>query len=413
MERLSQPLSIGERLRMRRMQYKLSREVVAGLVGRSAEWLRQVESGKARLDSLTVIRGLAEALHISDIRDLIEEPGPAVPSTLGPDPRLLALRRAVIDRCSVLAFGGTASPRGATWASVQTELDHTWSRWCTGADRYSYAMGRLPALLYTARALCRRQGADPDAERVLGGSYRLARSLLTRLGEHELALHAAHRALDLAEQVADPLAVAAGAWHVAGCLLQLGHHAEAVGFATAAADNLASEAGTSDLADPTDRERVAMTGALRTTAAEADAAQLNAAGCASSLTLAQAAATALGTDMCSRGVWFGPTEIGIAELQIALRLGRIADALRQSRTLEVPAEYPVERRSRYLVSLAVAHAHRGEDAAVLLALSQAERECPEDLRFDQTARNHLARLIRRDNRSMHSEVSRLAVAAGL
>jgi transcriptional regulator with XRE-family HTH domain len=412
MERQSPPLSIGERLRLRRLQNGLSRAVVAGLAGRSAEWLRQVENGRLRLDSLTVICRLVDALQISDIRVLIDEPGPAIPSTLGPDPRLIALRRAVIDRYSVNAFGA-APPPGATWSGVQTELDHTWSRWCTGADRYTYAMSRVPELLHTAHSLRSRQGAGVDADRVLGGAYRLARSLLTRLGEHRLALHAAYRVLDLAEQADDPLAMAAGAWHVAGCLLQLGHHAEAAGFATAAADNLPNPADAMDLADPADRERLALIGALHTVAAEADAARLDAAGSLSSLKLAREAAATLGHDVCSRGVWFGPTEIGIASLQIALRLGRVADALRQARTLEVPADYPVERRSRYLVTLAVAHAHRGEDAAVLLALAQAERECPEDLRFDQTARSNLARLIRRDNRSMHSEVSRLAIAAGL
>lgn len=396
-------MPIGERLELRRRQRGLSRSVVAGLCGRSAEWLRQVERGCIRLDSVSVIVKLAEVLHISDLTELVSLPGGASPAACEPHPQLVALRRAVFDHEAIVAFDD-AEQQCVGWVEFHIELQHAWHRWCTSPDRYTYSLARVPQLLHSARRLGRRQAVAVETERCLGGSYRLARSLLSRLGEHDLALHAAYRALDLAERTQDRLAVAACAWHVARCLLRLGHHEEA---------RLVVEAAERQLGDETGPDPLALRGALRLVAAEAAAAELDPAASRRQLRLAVESAATSGRDSCHRGVWFGPTEIGIVSMQIALRLGRVGDVLQQAKTVAVPLDYPVERRSRYFITLALAHSQRADDAAVVLALSQAHRECPEELRFDHTAQRTLARLIRRDDRSIHSEVARLATAAGL
>ena len=403
METSLRGLSIGERVELRRRQRGLSRSVVAGLCGRSAEWLRQVEHGHIRLDSVSVIVKLAEVLRISDPTELVSWPGAAMPAAGDANPQLVALRRAVIDHEAILAFDH-ADAWCATWGEFRTELDNAWQRWCTSFDRYTYSIERVPRLLHSARRLRRRQAVTSETERCLGGAYRLARCLLSRLGEDDLALHAAYRALDLAERTADSAAVAACAWHVACCLLNLGHHEEA---------RLIAETAEQRLGDRSDPEPLALSGALHLVAAEAAAAQLDPGESRRQLTLAIKAAASLGRNSCHRGVWFGPTETGIVGMQIALRLGRVGDVLQQAKNVAVPAEYPVERRSRYFITLALAHSHRADDAAAVLALSQAHRECPEELRFDQTAQRTLARLIRRDDRSVHTEVARLAAAAGI
>ena len=66
-------MTIGERVAFYRPRRGLSQEILAGLVGKTAEWLRKVENNRAELDRLSVIRALASALDIS-LGDLIGEP---------------------------------------------------------------------------------------------------------------------------------------------------------------------------------------------------------------------------------------------------------------------------------------------------------------------------------------------------
>jgi|SRR4051794_24190164 ribosome-binding protein aMBF1 (putative translation factor) len=66
-------MTIGERVAWYRTRRGLSQEVLAGLVGRTTDWLSKVENGRAALDRLSVITMLAEALDVS-LGDLLGEP---------------------------------------------------------------------------------------------------------------------------------------------------------------------------------------------------------------------------------------------------------------------------------------------------------------------------------------------------
>ena len=73
MRGMTENLTIGERVAWYRRRRGLSQEVLAGLVGRSADWLQKAENNRIELDRLSVIRLLAEVLDVS-IGDLIGEP---------------------------------------------------------------------------------------------------------------------------------------------------------------------------------------------------------------------------------------------------------------------------------------------------------------------------------------------------
>jgi len=73
MRGMTENLTIGERVAWYRRRRGLSQEVLAGLVGRSANWLQKAENNRIELDRLSVIRLLAEVLDVS-IGDLIGEP---------------------------------------------------------------------------------------------------------------------------------------------------------------------------------------------------------------------------------------------------------------------------------------------------------------------------------------------------
>src|SRR5512142_605357 len=58
-----EPSGVGKRIRAFRKRRGLTQETVAGLVGRSVSWLRQIEAGSRHVDSLSMIFDLARVLH--------------------------------------------------------------------------------------------------------------------------------------------------------------------------------------------------------------------------------------------------------------------------------------------------------------------------------------------------------------
>ncbi len=66
-------LTIGERVAWYRRRRGMSQEVLAGLVGRTVDWLSKAENNRLELDRLSVIKSLADALDVT-LGDLLAEP---------------------------------------------------------------------------------------------------------------------------------------------------------------------------------------------------------------------------------------------------------------------------------------------------------------------------------------------------
>ena len=73
MRGMTENLTVGERVAWYRRRRGMSQEVLAGLIGRTADWLQRAENNRIQLDRLSVIRSLAQVLDVS-IGDLIGEP---------------------------------------------------------------------------------------------------------------------------------------------------------------------------------------------------------------------------------------------------------------------------------------------------------------------------------------------------
>jgi hypothetical protein len=97
MRGMTDRLSIGERVRWYRIRRGLSQEALAGLVGRTVDWLSKAERDVIPLDRLPVIKSLADALDVS-LGDLLAEPSLVdwTPADAGPG-SVPALRDALMD----------------------------------------------------------------------------------------------------------------------------------------------------------------------------------------------------------------------------------------------------------------------------------------------------------------------------
>ena len=73
MRGIGEELTVGERIAWYRRRRGMSQEVLAGIVGRTVDWLSKVENNRIDLDRLSVIRSVAEALDVT-VGDLVGEP---------------------------------------------------------------------------------------------------------------------------------------------------------------------------------------------------------------------------------------------------------------------------------------------------------------------------------------------------
>src|SRR4051794_2388380 len=127
MRDMGRGMTIGERVAWYRTRRGLSQEVLAGLVGRTTDWLSKVENGRAALDRLSVITALAEALDVS-LGDLLGEPSVTQWPTAAPQRTVSLLRDTLMDYASLTLALSDAEPmplpqlRGGVegaWAAYQ------------------------------------------------------------------------------------------------------------------------------------------------------------------------------------------------------------------------------------------------------------------------------------------------------
>ncbi|WP_433662632.1 helix-turn-helix domain-containing protein [Nocardia sp. CA-128927] len=401
-------LTIAERIELRRRRLGLSRRVVAQLIGRSDEWLRQVEQGHTRLDSIEMTFRLAEVLRFDDPMELVDWHSSSRSTARKVGLELTALSRAIMDHPSTHALTAEASPLPRSLDAVRASLEECWDIWLNSRHRYTELAARLPGVLVAARSIrataqAAQNGEVEEAGQLLVDVYHLARLLLTRVGDYHLAWLVADRPIGILARTATPTLVAASSWHVASALLSLGYHAESMDYALAASRRLAAESRT----DQTSY------GALQLVAAEAAAGVGALARSQDLMADAWLLATKLDHAGVDHRIWFGGIEVAITAMNIALQLGKFDDAVKFAANVEIPDSTHVDLRVVYYLTTAYTYSVLGSDFAAIFALQQAELACPEDIRYDWIAHRSLQRLARHDHHLIRRDLAKLLSAAGL
>src|SRR5919198_771300 len=184
--------TVGQQIAAARQRRGLARKTLADLVGRSEEWLRQIEKGQRRLDSIECAVRIADVLRMSN---LLVELGLLSNEEERPTAHLHVLqpvREALVDSVTTLAF----ATQRATWKDAERTLDSDvedgWGRWRAGVSRYTRTVQMLPRVIRGATA--RMQTGATTAQLTAGlTAYQLASSVLIRMGEDQLAWLAADR----------------------------------------------------------------------------------------------------------------------------------------------------------------------------------------------------------------------------
>jgi transcriptional regulator with XRE-family HTH domain len=396
---MGRDMTIGERVAWYRRRRGLSQEVLAGLVARTTDWLSKVENGRANLDRLSVIKSLADALDVT-VGDLLGEPAVVEWAGSAPERAVTSLRETLMDYPSLTSSLADADP--ASVADLRHGVENVWSAY--QASRFGYTTTVLPRLLVGAQAAVREADTGEDrreAQRMLALSYHAAAATLGKVGESELAWIASDRGLAAAEASEDRTVVASLLRSVAHAMLSSGRYDHAASVVSRATDRLTK--GNPD-GDPT---WWSLMGSLYLTGAMAAARADQAADARRFLARARQAGAQLGLDANHAWTSFGPTNVAVHDVSVAMELGDVQLALHLAPKVDVRA-LPVERRVRHSLEVArVYHlANRPDDA--LATVLRAEQDSPEQVRYHYIARELVLTWLRNRNTRMLPQVDALA-----
>jgi hypothetical protein len=364
----------------------MSQEVLAGLVGRTSDWLGKVENNRIELDRLSVIKSLADALDVA-VGDLLAEPS-LMEWTVDSGMRTMpAVRAALMDYRLITPFNGTRATAPVPVAQLEREVAQLWDAF--QASRFGYVTSRLPVVLDQAHSAVSAFDGDDQAasRRLLGLSYQLAAVQLTKLGEVELAWIAADRGLSIVRDLGDATVTGSLFRGVVHAMLAGGRFREAVVLTEQAAAYLQP-----GLATPTP-DFLSVYGTLFLAGAMAAARSNDARTTNAFLAEADAAAKRLGHDGNHLWTAFGPTNVAIHRVATAGELGDVQVALDLGPLLDT-SSMPMERRLRHALEVARAYSARNRAGEALVTLLDAERMAPEQVRYHYLSRQLVLSWIR-------------------
>ena len=180
--------------------------------------------------------------------------------------------------------------------------------------------------------------------------------------------------------------VAAGAFRLVFVFLAARHYDQAEETARTAAEALQSRA------DEGDPQAMSLWGGL-TLQRAVIASRVNDPDAAySHLERAAQVAARLGEGRNDYNTEFGPANVGLHEIAVAVELGDAGRALRAAATVDTTG-LSAERRARMLIDVARAHAQRRQVSEAVAALREAEQITPEQVRGHELVRQLVSDLL--------------------
>jgi DNA-binding XRE family transcriptional regulator len=404
---VDRPIPLGERIAQYRRRRGLSQTALGQRLDLSLSWVSQVERGVRDIDKISTLRELARVLDIppsellpADLHTPTQEEHPAV------DP----VRRAMTTHGALAHLHDTGGQTAPDEAELRDLLGRAATVWdLTHQAKYQELSETLPALVPRLEAVARQAGQPrrPEMFGVLAEVYQATTEMLIKLGVADLAWVAADRAVSAAEQAGSPALIAAGSYRLARVFLAGRRLGLAYQVSTQAADALQSQVGEHPAS-----ERLSVLGALQLVATLAAARQGDAKAAYDRLRQAQATADQLGEDRNDHHTEFSTANVASHSVHIPVELGDAGEALRRAATIDVAALTP-ERRGRFLIDVARAHAQLRQVDDELRVLLEAEAVSPEQVRAHGAVRSMIADLLRDERYRVAHELRALARRAGV
>ncbi|MBA8794033.1 transcriptional regulator with XRE-family HTH domain [Friedmanniella endophytica] len=375
--------TVGERIAFYRRRRGMTQGVLAGLVGRSVDWLSKIERNERELRRLDLLGEVAQALRI-EIGDLLGTPV-LVEDEKPTDDNIPAIRDALMShrRLSRTLFG-VGDPDQVGLSEVATFARLGWDDYQAG--RIGRVIAGLPALIISAQAL--EETGDGASLITAARVYHLGASTLAKVGESDLSWIAAERAMETAEKSGSALALASSARAGTHALLSVGRFDDAMQLGQTAADWLR------DQIDDNDAAGLSIAGMLYLRTAIASARRQDRSTTNELLAQAHEYACRLGHDSNEWHTMFGPTNVELHRMHAALDLGDVAWVVEHGPTVDA-SPLNVERQVTRRIDMARAYAWTARDEDALAELLTAEKSAPQIVRHSAVVRDTVKALHRR------------------
>ena len=376
----------------------MSRAAVAGLCGRSEEWLRQIERGR-RGTGLKMVARLAEVLKVKDLTDLL---GDGAPTAIYARPEHAALGK-VRQALTSYAVAGDNPP---DVDALDHRVRQAWrQRSMSNRDRTDLA-AVLPDLIVDAQRTARASATPSrrrDAYRLMAEAYHLGQLYLCYQNAPELLWVIVDRGMNAAVESEDPATLARATWFSAYLFRDFGlvDHAHQV---------------VEDALRQLDAERDPSPTLLRQRAVVHLASAWNHArdGRPAQAWRAWDAAVAAEREgpAPSPHALFGATASDVA-LTLDVELGKSASALRRAEATDVGSVTSVPRRARLMIEAARGHMLKREYVGTVHLLRRAHETSPEATLFSMYARGMVVDLLDHAGPMLQAEVADLADRLGV
>ncbi len=397
----------GERIAYHRKRLGLSQVELAALIGRSDRWLSQVERGVRAVDRMSVLHKAADVLGVpvAELRGTEPDDAGATERPGGFE----ALRLVLTGHPAIVVLGGQSQAlTRERLAELGERRDHIWL--AVHGGRYVELAPSVASLIPELEQAV-LAGANAElteaARRLLSDTYQAVAAAMAKLGEADAASIAADRAPFAVEMLHDRLAVAASLFRMAQTFLTLGQIGQAQAVAKTVIGGLDQRAAKEPLP-----ETLSLCGAFHLVLATAAARDNDRLQAHWHLDRAKEIADRLGGDRNDFGTEFGPTNVALHAVGVAVELGDAEEALDLARRIE-PGRLSSERQARYNINLAQAHTIRRQIDEALRCLEEAERLSAKQTRTDRIARAVARDLIRLSGSRPRPELRDLAERFGV
>ena len=363
---------VGALVKQYRGERHLTQKQLAQESGMSTSWIAQVEQGEIEVSDVHHLGRLAQALGAPL--------GEFVLATGVPDVSMNLRERDYVEmvRQSIAGFPNPESlvPHAkATAASVsidhlEAQTRHAWE--LAHASSYEELGHLLARLIPAAEAASRTTTDRVRTLHCLADAYQVAASMLVKVDDHGAAWVAADRAITAGERCDDRCLILAGQLRMARTMLD-SHDRKLARHVLKRAMAMAKDVQSSQ-----DPGLISLVGSCALLIGVLAARDHDTASAEKSLRTARKLARQLSEDRNEYETEFGPTNVAMHAVAIAVELGNGQEALELAKNVP-PGLLSRERRARYLIDVARAHLLVKSPERAVDTLLAAEEIAPQEL----------------------------------
>ncbi|MFF8828423.1 helix-turn-helix domain-containing protein [Streptomyces sp. NPDC015131] len=374
------PLVFGQRMQILRERRGMSRVVLAGLLGRSPAWVKQVEKGQIQAPGVETVLRIAEALRVRDLADLTGLPV-RIDLFAGPGHPRLAAVRAAVD-----ALPLTTALQAPPVEHLRARLARAWSARHSSPHHREVVGALLPDLIRDALLAVRQAERPADwraAQAVLSEVYSLAQFFVAYQPDAALLWRIAERSMVAAQQSDDPHTVGIAAW----LLAQAHRDSGPAHYDPADAVTREALAYLTPLLPDAGDDVLAIAGALEFEAGYTAARRGETGAAWRHWDTARQMADRLPAGYFHPVTSFSRAIMGAHAVTVAVELHQGGESVRQAARADAATIPSRPRRARHRIEEARGFRLDGQPDVALATLAQAHEAAPETVRYNGYARS--------------------------